>query len=111
MIRPIYITDQDFNSICFKHHGFALVECVSSFSGSKQIMEPVLNKINNSFNQELNLYRIHTDKYPLIVKNFCILQEPTFLLFYNGEFIDRIVGFMPFKELMQKIKKNMEHTS
>jgi len=99
-----YITAKDFDNTTLKFDGFCLVECVNGNHGKLQMMQPVLSRLIDAVPTKLKYMRIDIHKHSFIVEQFYVLQSPSYLLFFNGEFIDRVDGIVSYNDFSTRIK-------
>ncbi|MDF1547737.1 MAG: thioredoxin family protein [Bacteroidales bacterium] len=98
-----YITTKDFDNTTLKYDGFCLVECVNGNRGQLQMMQPVLSRLIDSVPTKLKYMRIDINKQPFIVEQFYVLQSPSYLIFLNGQFIDRVDGIISYNDFSKRI--------
>jgi thioredoxin-like negative regulator of GroEL len=55
--------------------------------------------------ETFDLLKIEAEKYPDITEKYDITSVPSFLIFENGELIERVEGASP-KEILQKLEKH-----
>ena len=87
--------------------GLALVECFDKNLASLEIMKPILSKIKGRLNGSLTHLRAEITSNDYIANTFYALHIPTFLIFKDGELVDRIDGMLPYKEFMETIEKQI----
>jgi len=98
-----YLTEKDFDHSKLNQTDFSIVECVNGNQLQSQIMQPIINKLINNMPVRINHFRIDMLQYPFIVEQFYILSRTAYLLFLDGEFIDRIDGIISYNELSRRI--------
>lgn len=102
-----YINKNDFSNKRLIVSGFALVECYSDVSGPLQIMEPILKKLRMKFQERMVHCRINMTNCSFVVDNYFVRHIPAYLVFYEGDFIDRIDGMIPFNEFAMVIERHV----
>lgn len=105
-----HLTKEDFIECTLNVKGFAIVECYNGMPGHLQIMEPIFVKLRNKYQKNLTHFRINTEENPFIIEDFYVINEPSYLIFYNGEFIDRIDGMIPFNAFANILEKYVNQT-
>ncbi|MFN2396685.1 MAG: hypothetical protein ABR597_13470, partial [Bacteroidales bacterium] len=98
-----YLTDKDFDHVTLKHADFSIVECVNGNQLQTQIMQPIIHKLMHNMPVKIRHFRIDMLQYPFIVEQFYILSKTAYLLFLDGEFIDRIDGIISYTEFSRRI--------
>ncbi len=108
MTNVKYISSQDFDKAKLNRDGFSIIECIAKNNALLKIMESVLFKIKTTIPTPIAHFRIDIRNNPFIVEQFYVMQEPSYLIFFNGDFIDRIEGIISFTELSIKMKWHIE---
>jgi len=103
MPNPIYITEKDFEGSTLKFPGLSVVECMSNNNGLLKTMEPVLVKLKEGISIPFNHLRINLQIGAFIIHQFHVLKEPSYLIFFNGEFIDRVDGIISYNDFSKRI--------
>lgn len=79
-----------------------IVDFYADWCGPCQMLAPVLEQ----FDKELpvKIVKINTDFVPEIARMFRVMSIPTLLLFKDGKFVKRDLGYMPIERLREFIK-------
>jgi hypothetical protein len=107
MTKVKYISAQDFNKDTLNYDGFSIIECINNSNALLKTMESVLLKLQKSVPVPINIFRIDSQKNPFIVNKFYVLQEPTYLIFFDGVLIDRMDGIVSFFDFFLRMNKHM----
>ena len=108
MTNVKYITTLDFNEAKLNFDGFSIIECINENNALLKTMESILFRLKNSIPFPIEHLRIDCQNNPFIVDQFYVTQEPSYLFFFNGDFIDRIDGIVSFAELSLKMNQHIE---
>lgn len=81
-----------------------LVDFYATWCGPCQMMSPILEQVNATMNNRLQVVKIDTDKYPQIANEHGIQALPTLVLFKNGQPVERIEGVVPAEQLIQRLQ-------
>jgi thioredoxin len=81
-----------------------LVDFYATWCGPCQMMSPILEQVNASMNNRLQIVKIDTDKYPHLANEHGIQALPTLVLFKNGQPVERIEGVVPAEQLIQRLQ-------
>lgn len=85
-----------------------LVDFYATWCGPCQMMSNILKDISKSFSsEELQVFKIDTDKYPALASRFKVQGLPTLLLFKEGKVVDRIEGVMDQRSLSHRLRYYM----
>lgn len=79
-----------------------IVDFYADWCGPCQMLAPVLEQLDKEIS--VKIVKINTDFVPEIARMFRVMSIPTLLLFKNGKFIKRDLGYMPIERLREFIK-------
>ncbi|MBR1617506.1 thioredoxin [bacterium] len=99
------ITDANFENIVLKSQKPVLVDFWAQWCGPCVKMAPILEQIQNEFQDSLKIVKIDTDKNTQYASQYGVLSLPSFLLFEGGELKETMVGLMPKSSIISNIKK------
>lgn len=74
---------------------FVLVDFHAHWCGPCRAMAPVVEKLAETNAKTLSVCSVDIDKNQDIAKKFRVTSLPTFMLFYNGTAVKKIVGADP----------------
>lgn len=80
-----------------------LVDFYATWCGPCQMLAPILEEVNQEMNQQIQIVKIDTDKYPKIASQYKIEALPTLILFKKGQPVDRIEGVLRSPQLIQRL--------
>lgn len=81
-----------------------LVDFYATWCGPCQMMSQGLAELSKQLDGDVKVVKIDTDKYPGIASKHNVSGLPTLILFRDGRPIDRIEGFMPEPQLLQRVR-------
>lgn len=79
-----------------------VVDFYADWCGPCQMLAPVLEQLDKEI--AIKIVKINTDDIPEIARMFRVMSIPTLLLFKNGKFVKRDLGYMPIERLKEFIK-------
>ncbi len=85
--------------------GVVLVDFFATWCGPCRMMAPILEDVQETFSNELKIYKVDIDDNENLARSFGIMSIPTLILFVNGERKEKQVGLMMQDELEDMIKK------
>ncbi|MBQ3307063.1 MAG: thioredoxin [Bacilli bacterium] len=98
----VEIKEEEFNDK-IKVDGKVLVDCYANWCGPCKVMAPVLEQVADE-NDTCTFYKLDVDQAEEVSKTYGIMTIPTFLLFENGEYKDKIIGIHSKNEVEEFIK-------
>jgi thioredoxin 1 len=66
---------------------------------------PVLKEIHDENADRFDVAKVNVENYPMFNERFSIQGIPCFVIFQNGEEVDRVVGIAPKREFQAEIEK------
>lgn len=81
-----------------------LVDFFATWCGPCHIMNPIIADIAKE-EKEFDVIELDIDKSPEIAARYNVMSVPTFIIFKDGEDIERMMGAMPKELLLEKIRK------
>ena len=107
MGKPQVVTDQSFEQEVLKSDGPVLVDFWATWCGPCRMVAPVLEDVANEQGDKIRIAKLDVDANPITAGRFGVRAIPTMIVFKNGREADRIVGFHPKPQLMQKLMPHL----
>ena len=82
--------------------GLVIVDFYADWCGPCQMLAPVLEQLDKE--TSIKIVKINVDEIPDIARAFRIMSIPTLLLFKDGKFVKKDLGYMPIERLREFIK-------
>ncbi len=98
------LTDKNFNHEVLENLQPVLVQFSTNWSGSSDIMTPIIEELALEFSGEVAFGKIEADKYSQIAMKFGIESVPALLFFNHGRVVDQTTGMISKSELAEKLK-------
>jgi thioredoxin 1 len=84
-----------------------LVDFWAPWCGPCRMVAPVVDKIAQTYQGRLKVVKLNTDDSPSIAGKYEVSGIPALILFKGGEPVDRIVGYVPEKQLSAMVEKHL----
>ena len=107
MGKPQVVSDQTFEQEVLKSDMPVLVDFWATWCGPCRMVAPVLEDVANEQGEKLRVAKLDVDANPITAGRFGVRAIPTMILFKNGREADRIVGYHPKPQLMQKLTPHL----
>jgi thioredoxin 1 len=107
MGKPQIVTDQTFEQEVLKSDTPVLVDFWATWCGPCRMVAPVLEDVANEQGDKIRVAKLDVDANPITAGRFGVRAIPTMILFKNGREADRIVGYHPKPQLMQKLTPHL----
>lgn len=82
-----------------------LVDFWAPWCGPCRMVAPVVEEISKEYEGKLKVMKLNTDENMDIAIKYNILSIPTLGFFSGGQMVDRIIGAVPKKVIVEKIAK------
>ena len=79
-----------------------IVDFYADWCGPCQMLAPVLEQLDKE--TSIKVVKINVDDIPEIARQFRIMSIPTLMLFKDGKFVKKELGYMPIERLREFIK-------
>ncbi len=107
MAKPQEVTDTTFEANVLKAATPTLVDFWATWCAPCRMIAPVLEEIAAENEGRLTIAKLDVDNNPNIAASYGIQSIPTLILFKDGKPVERLVGFMNKKKLMDKIAPHL----
>jgi thioredoxin 1 len=84
-----------------------LVDFWAEWCGPCRMVAPVLEQIAAEQTGKLKIVKLNVDENTEVPSRFGITGIPTMILFKDGQAIERIVGFMPKPQLLNRLQPHL----
>ena len=99
------LTDKNFKD--FTKSGIALVDIKSSWCYPCKMMEPIIDDISNEYHSQIKIGKMDTDSNVETVNLLDIRSVPTFIIYKDGQIVERYSGFTTKEKLKEALKKHI----
>ena len=104
--EPIVVNESNFDDF-IKKYALVVIDCWAPWCGPCKMIAPAIDELAKDYQGKIAFGKLNTDENQNIAMKFNIMSIPTFLIFKNGELIDRPVGAMPKASLEETISKHL----
>lgn len=87
----------------FISKGTAIVDFWAPWCGPCKMMAPIFEEISKELKDKIKFGKVNVDDEPELAQEFDVMSIPTLIIFKNGEQLDRLIGLMDKKEILEKI--------
>lgn len=104
-MNAIELNESNFEELVLQSEKPVLVDFWAVWCGPCGMMAPVVEEIAKEQEGRLVVGKLDCEKSEEIARRYGITGIPAFLIFKNGEVVDRVMGAMPKGELMAVVEK------
>lgn len=107
MSKPVKVTDSTFEQEVLDSKKPVLVDFWAEWCGPCKMIAPVLDEIAKDLGDDLVIGKLDIDENQDTAMAFGVMSIPTLLLFKDGQPVERIVGFQPKPQLMNRLRPHL----
>jgi thioredoxin 1 len=101
------VDQNNFQQEVLQAAGPVLVDFWAPWCGPCRMVAPVVDKVAQAYQGRLKVVKLNTDESPSIAGKYEVSGIPALILFKSGEPVDRIVGYVPEKQLASMVEKHL----
>jgi thioredoxin 1 len=102
-----HVDQNNFQTEVLQSGNPVLVDFWAPWCGPCRMVAPVVDKIAQAYQGRLKVVKLNTDDSPSIAGKYEVSGIPALILFKSGEPVDRIVGYVPEKQLAAMVEKHL----
>lgn len=85
-----------------------LIDFWAPWCGPCRMVAPIVEEIAKEYDGKIKVMKLNTDENMDIAIQYNILSIPTLGFFQGGQMVDRIIGAVPKKVIVEKIGKTFQ---
>jgi thioredoxin 1 len=102
-VKPIEITDANFEQEVLKSDKPVLIDFWAVWCGPCKMIAPVVEEIATEYDGKLKVGKLDVDNNPEVSMKFGIRSIPTLMVFKGGKVVEQIIGAVPKRNLLDKV--------
>jgi len=112
-MAEVTLTDQSWDNEVLNSNLPVIVDFWAQWCAPCSIIAPMLEQVGQEYEGKIKVGKLNVDENPLTAGKYQVMAIPTLLLFNGGKLVDRVVGVVPKKILVEKVENilNEEHQS
>lgn len=96
-------SDSTFQTEVLGSDKVTLIDFWAEWCGPCRVMSPVIEELATEYEGKAVIGKLNVDENPEVPFNYNVRGIPTFLLFKNGQLVDKVVGATSKQALKDKI--------
>lgn len=102
------INSDNFEEVVLKSEKPVLVDFWAVWCGPCGMMSPLVDEIAEEEKSRLTVGKINCDENMELAQSYGVSGIPAFLLFKEGEMVEKVMGAMPKGELLSAVEKHLK---
>lgn len=99
----VKVTDSSFAAEVLSAPEPVLVDFWAEWCGPCRMLAPVIEELAESYAGQVKVCKLNVDENQNTAARYGIMSIPTLVLFKGGQEVDRIIGFQPKEQLVQRL--------
>jgi thioredoxin 1 len=106
-MKPIEITDSNFEKEVIESDKPVLLDFWAVWCGPCKHIAPVVEEIANDYDGKLKVGKVDVDNNPEISMKFGIRSIPTLMVFKGGKVVEQVIGAVHKRNLLEKVTPHL----
>jgi len=106
-MKPIEITDSNFDAEVLKSPTPVLVDFWAVWCGPCKAIAPVVEEMASEYNGKLKVGKMDVDNNPDAPTRYGVRSIPTLLVFKGGKVVEQIIGAVPKRVIVDKLQAHL----
>lgn len=103
MAEVLYVLEKDFDQEVVKSASPVLVDFTAVWCGPCKMVDPIIKQLAVEWAGKVKVLKCDADQNPDLVTSLGIMGIPTIMLFKDGKMVERVTGYKPKDQLVNKI--------
>lgn len=104
-MEAIKLNAGNFDEVVLKSEKTVMVDFWATWCGPCSVMSPLVDEVAKEQKDRLVVGKLNCDESMDIAQRYGITWIPAFLIFKDGEVVDKVMGAMPKGELLAAVEK------
>ena len=104
-MEAIKLNAGNFDEVVLKSEKTVMVDFWATLCGPCSVMSPLVDEVAKEQKDRLVVGKLNCDESMDIAQRYGITGIPAFLIFKDGEVVDKVMGAMPKGELLAAVEK------
>ncbi|TET62406.1 thioredoxin [Candidatus Aerophobetes bacterium] len=105
------LTDQTWDNEVLNSSLPAMVDFWAEWCAPCSMVAPLVEQIGREYEGKIKIGKLDVDENPITAGKYQVMAIPSLLFFNGGKLVDRVVGVVPKKALVEKIERVLEEKS
>lgn len=106
-MKPVTLTDDNFQEEVLKSDKPVLVDFWAEWCGPCRMVAPIVEELAQEYNGSLKVGKVDVDANQKVSMQFGIRSIPTLLIFKGGRVVEQVIGAVPKRALTEKVSRHL----
>ena len=107
-MAELTLSDSNFDADVLQSDIPVLVDFWAPWCGPCQMMGPIVEELAGEYDAgKIKVGKINVDENQVTAGKYQVMSIPTFLMFKNGEVVDRLTGGVPKEKMKEFVDKQV----
>ncbi|RLF18664.1 MAG: thioredoxin [Thermoprotei archaeon] len=102
--KPIEVGDHNIEEVV-KKNPLVIVDCWAVWCPPCRLLAPVIDELAKRYAGKVVFGKLDVDVNPATIEKYAIMEVPTLLVFKNGNYMGKIIGYRPLPQLEELIRR------
>ncbi len=102
-MKPITITDENFNTEVINSSQPVLIDFWATWCGPCRMIAPIVEELAGEYSGKIKFGKLDVDENQQTSIQYGVRSIPTLLIFKDGKVKDTIIGAVPKNHIVQKL--------
>lgn len=107
MAKPIQLTDDAYENEVLKSPIPVIMDFGAAWCGPCKLLDPIMEEIAAEFDGKIKVCKVDVDQCPETAIELGIRSNPTIVIIKGGKVLDRIVGAVPKKQIVDRLHSHV----
>jgi thioredoxin 1 len=103
MAEVSYVLEGDFDNEVIKSSLPVMVDFTAVWCGPCKMVDPIIRQLADDWVGKVKVLKCDADQNPDLITSLGIMGIPTIMLFKDGKVVERVTGYKPKDQLINKM--------
>lgn len=100
------LTKENWNKEVLETEQPVLIDFWATWCNPCKMLAPVIDEVAEEAKGEFKVGKVNVDEQPEIARQFKVMSIPTLIVMKNGNIVEKSVGVIPKKDIINMVQEN-----